>query len=103
MFSLFTKEGRDYQLYVESESELKLWSSALPMWSGGEHGAHKHVEALREELSSLKRQIKVPRQHMTPPTLSESLFRDFSHPLAFYRLENLYSLLNLLNGRSFAL
>ena len=58
MFSFYTEDGKDYQLYVESPEELHMWMNALPIYSG-QYGANtdKIMTALREEVSSLKRQV----------------------------------------------
>ena len=34
MFSFFTEDGKDYQLYVENAEELHMWMNALPIYSG---------------------------------------------------------------------
>lgn len=61
MFSFYTDDGKDYQLYVDSDEKLKMWMTAMPIWSDAELGSNtdKITTALREELESLKRQVDV--------------------------------------------
>eukprot|EP00966_Prymnesium_polylepis_P089659 2076058-Prymnesium_polylepis.1 len=59
MFSFFTEDGKDYQLYVDNEEKMHMWMNSLPIYSG-QYGANadKIMTTLREEVESLKRQMK---------------------------------------------
>ena len=56
MFSFFSDDGKDFQLYVDSDEQLQMWMSALPINAGG--NADRIMTTLRGELDSLKRQLK---------------------------------------------
>ena len=57
MFSFFSDDGKDYQLYVDTAEKLQMWMSALPINSSG--NTDKIMMTLRGELDSLRRQLKL--------------------------------------------
>ena len=57
LFSFFSDDGKDFQLYVDTPEEVQMWMGALPVKTDG--NADKIMTTLRGEVESLRRQLRL--------------------------------------------